>query len=87
MGETGLLESCFRRTYFLGSWGLDEDPHARLADRRPETTKGGASYGPKQFADHCRWRRRPQSLSRRNPQVSDAGTAGRVHARQAVPGA
>nr|WP_291158330.1 hypothetical protein [Ensifer sp. SSB1] len=48
--------------------------------------KGGASYGPKQFADHCRWRRRPQSLSRRNPQVPDAGAAGRVHARQAVPG-
>ncbi|WEX89281.1 hypothetical protein PZN02_001842 [Sinorhizobium garamanticum] len=43
-------------------------------------------HGPQYFADHYRWRGRSQPLSRRNPQVSDARTAGRVHARQAVPG-
>nr|WP_245424320.1 hypothetical protein [Sinorhizobium sp. BJ1] len=44
-------------------------------------------HGPQHVAVHCRWRGRSQPLPRRNPQISDARAAGRVHARQAVSGA
>nr|WP_234704937.1 hypothetical protein [Sinorhizobium meliloti] len=44
-------------------------------------------HGPQYLADHCCWRGRSQPLSRRNSQISHARAAGRVHARQAVPGA
>nr|WP_262927112.1 hypothetical protein [Rhizobium herbae] len=66
-------------------WGRT-DPQARLATRRPERERGVLN-GPQYVTVHYRRRRRSQSLPRRNPQVSDARAAGRVHARQAVPGA
>nr|WP_245439664.1 hypothetical protein [Aminobacter sp. MSH1] len=45
--------------------------------------RGRALYGPVTTQYRLR-RRRPQPLPGRNPPLSDAPAAGRVHARQAV---
>ncbi|MEP3439033.1 MAG: hypothetical protein ABJN75_19970 [Hoeflea sp.] len=56
----------------------------RLAARKPETGIRGCCHGPSKFTVHFRRRERSEPLSFRNPQVPDAGTAGRIHAGQAV---
>src|ERR1700744_5823953 len=51
--------------------------------RGPEHLEGRTN-GPYSYTADSQWRSRPLKIPRRDPQVPDAGTAGGVHARQAL---